>query len=347
MGRPRKHDTGLPAYVRIVNGSYHYRGRKLCRVDEGESRMYEALAERKALPSSVMVPAAVANFKRDPTFTKLTPGVRKEHARLLGIFAADFADWRVDQVEATDLKRNIKHHYPDHPAAASHYKSRLSTFFRWCITDEGLIKINPCGSIQLQKPRARKTPWTPALFWAVRDKLLPMYQCYHDLSYLLYQRTTDVRRLRLEQLRDDIIRFEPSKTLRSSGVAVDIPITPAIREVLNRAAALRKEIAKKKGSIGPFVIVSRTNTAFTRSGINSAYRRADESLHGKEAMAHLNPKALRPFAATEAKRLGATMEQLKDGLAHTTIATTEGYIQAHEVPVSEVIMRLPDRPKAP
>ncbi len=49
MARPRKVQTGLPKYVRIRHGAYHYDKpgglrRKLCRVEEGEARMHEMLA---------------------------------------------------------------------------------------------------------------------------------------------------------------------------------------------------------------------------------------------------------------------------------------------------------------
>ena len=56
-------------------------------------------------------------------------------------------------------------------------------------------------------------------------------------------------------------------------------------------------------------------------------------------------EALRPFAATMAKKQGFTTEQLKDGMTHVLLSTTEGYIQQYEVPVSEVLMKLPPRPK--
>ena len=64
-------------------------------------------------------------------------------------------------------------------------------------------------------------------------------------------------------------------------------------------------------------------------------------MHGKAV--GLNPKALRSFAATMAKKLGYTLEQLQMGLAHTNQATTEGYVQRHDVPVNEVTLELPPR----
>lgn len=340
MGRPRKHDKGLPAYVRVRHGSYLYRDKKLCRVEEGEGAMYQALAKEKALPSVDLVPAAVAKFKYE-YFPQLAPSTRKEHARLLDIFAADFSEFRVDQVDAPSIKRSIKNLFAGKLTAAKHYKARVSTFFRWCIADEGLITVNPCKEVWLEKPLSRKTPWTSELFWAVRDKLEPMHQCYHDLSFLLYQRTTDVRQLRKSQIGQTAIRFAPSKTLRSSGKQVDIPITLAIRAVLNRADELSREIAKQRGVISPFVIHTRQGDSYTRSGIHSAYRRADEDIHGKAT--GLNPKALRPFAVTVARKQGFSLDQLQVGLAHTSQQTTEGYVQQHDVPVSEIAMTLPER----
>lgn len=342
VSRPRKHDKGLPAYVRIRHGSYVYKDKKLCRVEAGEAAMYEALAKSKALPLLDTVPAAVAKFKLE-YLPRLAPSTRKEHARLLDIFAADFSEFRVDQVEAPAIKRSIKNLYAGKLTAAKHYKARVSTFFRWCISDAGLIKVNPCSAVWLEKPVSRKTPWTAELFWKVRDKLEPMHQCYHDLSLLLYQRTTDVRGLRRQQILDGVIHFAPSKTIKSSGKEVDIPITRAIQSVLDRAGELSKEIAKKRGVISPFVIHTRQGASYTRSGIHSAYRRADEELHG--VAIGLNPKALRPFAVTMAKKLGYRMDQLQVGLAHTSQRTTEGYVQQHEVPVSEVTMELPQRSK--
>lgn len=339
MARPRKLDRHLPAYVRIKSGSYYYRDQKLCRVDDGESRLYEALATRKALPSADSVPAIVEQFKRE-RLGKLSPSARKEHARILDVFAQDFADFKISDVTARDIKRSIRNLYGDSkPSAARAYKSRVSTFFAWCVTDEGLLTINPCREIRSEKIQRRMTPWTPELFWAVREKLHPMMQCYHDLSFLLYQRTTEVRMLMHSQIREGAIHFTPSKTAKSSGLSVEIQITPAIAEVLEKAKGLAK-LRPGPGGDAP-VIQDRSGAPYTRSGIYSAYRRADEALHGKGKPLGLNPKALRPFAATMAKKQGFTTEQIKTGLAHASISTTEGYIHQHDVPLSQVTLALP------
>lgn len=335
MSRPRKRDKHLPAYVRIVHGSYQYRDKVLCRVEDGEAAMYEALAKRKKLSDLDRIPAAVAAFKIEYLRT-LSQSSRKEHARLLNVFSDEFSDFNVQQVKAPHIAKSIDNLYAGKASAARHYKARISTFYRWCVR-KGMVEVNPCSQVWVERPLRRKSPWTDTLFWAVRDLLSPMHQCYHDLSFLLYQRTTDVRRLARAQLQGDVIHFEPTKTARSSGAAVDVPITPAIRAVLDRAAAVSREW----GIVCPFVIHTRQGAPFTRSGIHSAYRRVDARLHDKPL--GLNPKALLPYAMTTAKRRGATIAQLQVARAHTSITTTEGYIQTHEVPVSEVKMELPER----
>lgn len=338
MARPRKLDRHLPAYVRIKSGAYYYRDQKLCRVDAGESALYAALAKRKEMPSGDSIPAVVEQFKR--TLGNLSPSARKEHARLLDVFAKDFAEFKVADVSAVDIKRSMRNLYGDKRPAARAYKSRVSTFFAWCVTEEGLRTDNPCREVRAEKVTRRKTKWTPALFHAVREKLHPMMKCYHDLTYLLYQRTTDVRRLMYSQISDGVIRFTPSKTEDSSGLSVNVPITPAIAEVLERAKKLAK-LQPGPGGDAP-VIQDRSGHTYTRSGIYSAYLRADKALHDDKPIG-LNSKALRPFAATMAKQQGFTTEQIKTGLAHASIGTTEGYIHQHDIPVSQVTLALPTK----
>lgn len=336
MGRPRKHNKGLPNYVRIRHGSYTYKDQKLCRVESGLAAMYDALAKRLQTMDITMVPAAVASFKRDYLPT-LSPGSRPEADRRLSVLANEFEQFRVDAVTPLFIRNSIKQLYPDKPGAAGHYKATASRFFRWCVEEAGLRNDNPCREVWIKKAPKHKSKWTDELYLGIRDQVPPMHQCYMDLSVLLYQRATDVRLLRRSQRQDGVIRFEPTKTERSSSAQVDIPETPEIQVVLDRAAAISREW----GVVCPFVIHTRQGTAYTRSGVYSAIRRAAEQL----GATGLNPKDLRPYAASRAKQQGASLEQLKIALAHTSITTTEGYVQQHTVPVSPVVVTLPEKPK--
>jgi hypothetical protein len=343
--RPRKYKTGLPAYVRIKHGSYHYRGKKICRVDEGEARMYELLSKFMRDEATEAIPALVERFKKFH-LRHLSPSAKKEHARLLDVFADEFGDFTIAQVTAPDVRKSCENLYADKPTAARAYKARISTFFQWSIAVEGLRADNPCREIWLRKPRSKPMLWTPELFWQMHDRLAPMQQCYHELSFLLYQRTTDVRTLQWSQVLNDVIRFAPSKVQGSTGAMVDIPLTPAIRKVLARAAEIKKQRAIDNSKIVPneFVIDNSDGEAYTRSGIYSAYLRADAELHGDKAIG-LNPKALLRFACQQAERRGYTVRQIQIGRAHADSSTTEGYLRADSIPVSEVMQELPERIK--
>jgi len=68
----------------------------------------------------------------------------------------------------------------------------------------------------------------------------PMVQCYMDLLYLLYQPETEVRLLRWDQVIYEGIKFKATKTERSSGMTVFIPMIAAIPEVLDGVKSIRK-----------------------------------------------------------------------------------------------------------
>lgn len=346
MGRTRRKDKGLPQRVYVRHGAYYFydragRWHNLGRVSAGESAMYTALAkiiEPGARKGSMV--DALTRFRAIHLPT-LTASTRKEYERMYDVIAEAFAEFDVPQVQPRHVMQFLAN-FQTTPTARKHYKARLSTFFRWAVTEQGMRDANPCAELRLKGPARKKSAWTDDLFWAVRDKLDPMMQCYHDLSFLLYQRTTEIRLLMQSQRQGDVIRFTPTKTERSSGLSVDVPVTPEIDVAWKRALSLGKLNA---GPGGDAPVVQKANgSTYTRSGIYSAYRRADEALHGGKTTG-LNPKALRPYASTAAKQQGYGLEQLQVALAHTSVTTTEGYVQKHEMPVSEIRMRLPERPE--
>ncbi len=373
MPRRRRKDRHLPQNVYERHGSYHFvdfkgRWRKLSRVREGEAKLYEELLKlKRAAERPNRMPEAISRFKLEH-LPGLAVSTRREHERILDIFGKVFGEFDVVQVRPTDVSQILKKKWPGKATMQHHAKSRLSTFFRWCM-EEGLRNDNPCRDLWVKGGAKHKSKWTHESFHAIRDVLVPthdeskwrradgrlrddvraglMVQCYLDLSFLLYQRTTEIRRLRYSQIleRERLIHFEPTKTAKSSGAEIDIPITASLETVLARARSLAKI---KPGPGGDaFVIQTRSGGPYTAFGIRSAIDRA--AIRAGYATANgprsgLTAKDLRAFAASCAKAQGYTLEQLKAGLAHTTITTTEGYVQQHTTPVSEVTLTLPPRP---
>jgi len=159
-----------------------------------------------------------------------------------------------------------------------------------------------------------------------------MVQCYMDLLYLLYQRGTEVRLLRWDQVTDEGIKFKPTKTERSSGMTVFVPMTAAIREVLDRVKSIRKMRSM-------YVIHTEHGQPYTAHGIGSAFERACE----RAKVSVVTLKDIRAKAATDAKKAGYSMEELQVALAQTDQSTTKGYVRTRETPVSRVELILPHR----
>jgi integrase len=339
--RPKHGALYLIEGVKVAS-KWTYRWHRLCAIAEGEAAMYTALGKAKAPAHRGNFRAAIDRFKLQYLSAR-SHSSRKEVERMLDRITGAFEDFNVDQPEAADVI-DFTDQFKHAPAAARHYKALLSTFFRWSIGKRMRVD-NPCREIWLAKSPRKKLVWTPEIFNKVRDALLKlnsknipqsagvMLQCYMDLSFLIYQRTTDIRLLERAQLRDSVIYFQPTKTRESSGVELEVERTPEINAVLERAAAE----SKRMNVVCRYVIHTSGGTAYTRSGIYSAIMRAAKS----RGIAGVNPKALRPFAATQAKKQGYSLEEIQDGLGHASITTTEGYVRKNEVRRSKVRLTLP------
>ena len=336
------------------------RWHKLCRIDAGEAAMYEALAKlHQELPLS-RIPAAIAKFKAE-YLPGLAVSTQKEHERLLDIAAEDLEAFDVPDVQPSDVARSVRNLFGDqvvdgkHRAArltaGRHYKARLSTFFRWCV-EQGLRSSNPCREIWLKAPPRRDRYVTDDEFGKIRAALLlgddkkptragEMARAYAELCYLTIQRPTDVRRLLWSQVRDDVVAFKPSKTAGSSGARVLVPITPAIRAVLERARAFvpkTKKGKEQKELKSIYVVHALDGSPYTMSGLRSAWKRACKRAEVKNATI----KDLRAKALTDARHAGYGKEALQVAAAHSSYETTEIYLKPFEEPLSTVRLMLPE-----
>jgi integrase len=197
--------------------------------------------------------------------------------------------------------------------------------------------------VRAKKPKSRDRYVSNAEFNAIRDALLigddgkptrsgQMVQCYVDLSYLLAQRGTDVRLLRWSEVAADGIRIKPSKTANSSGVKVLLPLTESVKAVLERA----RNLSTVKSL---YVIHTLAGRPYSASGLCTLWVRACV----RAGIANATLKDLRAKALTDAKQMGYTKEQLQITATHSDLKTTEIYIKSRETPVSEVVLKLPQK----
>lgn len=278
----------------------------------------------------------------EPARLKMWKEGTKEVTRQCTRIAEAFADFDVDQVLPVDIASFVDQWEGQRMAQLWH--SRLSGFFTWCCR-KGYMTSNPCREVKVEKPKANKAYLSHADFYAIREAALlgkdgrptasgPRLQCYMDLCYLMYQRSTEIRLLKKNRI--DLakmqIEFTPTKTERSSGASVIVPISEAIAEVIRRAM----NFSKKECT---YLFHTDEEQPYTTNGIGTAFRRAAE----RAGIEGATLKGLRAKALTDAKIAGYEMKQLRIAAAHTDEAMTEEYIKIRLPERSEVILAMPPR----
>lgn len=368
--KSRKTLTGTRIFVR--RGNYRYESLEsiinpktgvlqkthhLCTLDDGE---FKAREELQKLLGTVSQPKGIGDFgawiykfkidylaerelkaPKDPVRQKTWKKGTQNIESALSVIADKFADFDVAQVRGFDVAQFLARWKGRRSAQT--YKTYLSLFFEWCISMHGLVDVNPAKQISVKPPRKRDVTMSDAQYHAIRDALLvdedgkkvrngEMVQCYMDLLYLLFQRGTDIRLMRVDEIKPEGIAIIPTKTENSSGLGVMLPITPDIQRVLNRI----KAISKMRST---FVIHTEHGQPYTASGLRSAFKRAAV----RARVDGLTLKDIRSKASSDAKKQGYSLDQLQVTLAHTEKATTRGYIRGQELPVSTVAISLPKR----
>ncbi len=276
----------------------------------------------------------------DPARAKIWEKGTKALLSVYSVIEIAFADFDIVEVMPHDIAVFVDQW--EGRRSAQSYKGHLSKFFEWCCR-RGILATNPAREVSVATPKKRDVYITDDQYAAIRSALLtgndgkptrsgPMAQCYMDLLYLLYQRGTDVRLLRWDQITDEGILFKPTKTERSSAARVFVPIGEDTKAVLDRAKSIRK-----MRSI--YVIHTEHGQPYTSHGIGSLFERACE----RAGIEGVTLKDIRAKAATDAKKLGYGEAQIQTALAHTDGATTRSYIRSRETPKSEVILTLPGK----
>lgn len=373
MARKREKNMGLTnSRIYIKNNRYYYfsasytvspidgkakQWHSLCPVSDGE--LNARLAAQKVINHNTQAeeegtfPIHFKNYtayvfkKRANEAPKDPPRLRMYETannNLKGIFKtieSAFSQFNIADVLPVDIATFVDQWEGQRMAQV--YQSRLSDFFKWACR-KGYRAENPCREISVAKPKKRSRYITDNEFNQVKEALLTgqdglptrsgkMVSCYVDLCYLLYQRTTEIRLLRWDQITPAGILFTPTKTEKSSGAKVLVPMSQAVQDVLDRARKAYPEREIKSA----YVIHTHELKPYTTTGIGSAWKRAIQ----RAGISDATLRDLRAKAMTDAKRDGYTVKQISIGGAHTDVEMTEGYIKLRETPVSEVVMTLP------
>lgn len=354
IGR-RKKASPLPSRVYEKNGAWYFvdirrKWHKLCRVSEGLTALYTALAainrdldERQTNTMPALIDAWL--LAKLGSYAAKT---QEEYRRMATFIRSEFDDqWLVADVEPKDVARFLDKHFDGKPNASNKYRALLSVMFTYAVR-KGLRNANPVTEVAGAPEKKRDRYITDAELEAVRSAALLgndnkptpsglAIVALIDLAYLTAQRIGDLLALNWADVSGEGIIFHPSKTVNSSGVRMLVEMTPDLQTILDSAKA------GKVKAIGP-VICTQSGGRFTYSGAQTAWKRAcRRARHWYENACGVNnqtPEAsflvgmhfhdLRAKALTDKRRQeGAAAAQALAG--HTTAEMTAHYTKAREI----------------
>jgi integrase len=385
MNRKRKTNRGLPRRVYVNHGSYFFvpieatidprntkagpkKWIKLCAVDQGESAMLKALAEVLGSPVNAegMMPWCCAEFKAR-MLGGYTPRTVTAYSSHLDVIATVFKRFHATQVTTKDWADFLRARYADKANTARKITALAGKLFRFIIGDLGLRQDNPIDQLEMSAYRTevRTVLASHDQVAAVRAAALVsrnkkntpngvMFVCLIDMAYLCWQRAQDIRLLQESQIRPGpdslvggVIAFKPSKTVKTSGVSVDITITPAIAAVIERARAEKRRRGVVSSYVFPATGHDNVGRPYTGGNLVDMWRRAlgKAVAKAKEAGQEFGPaiqfRDLRALGATDAAASGEEHAEIQKRLAHTSGKTTSIYIKRVIPKVSALDVDLP------
>lgn len=324
-------------------GKWHH----LCRVDEGEPAMLRALAKVRDKPEVRVgsMPALIATF-RDEQLPKYADSTRYDYGLMLTTMEAAMRDVDVAEVDSSHVL-DLRDQWLDKPRTANKYQALLSLLMGYAILKRQR-KTNPCSEVKkLDEPKRRRYLTHQELRGILHGLLIgldgrlvasgPMMALIVLFAYLTGLRMKDIRTLTRAQLGDkvgDVITVQPAKTRGSTGIVLEIEITPDLLDILQRA----KSIGKIKG-ISPDAPVFHglQGRAYSKDAIETAWQRACARQGIEDAHFH----DLRVKALSDAKRNGLALASIQDSAGHASVTTTEGYLRGFDVKRANLGLTLP------
>jgi integrase len=385
MNRKRKTNRGLPRRVYVNHGAYYFvpteatidprnksagpkKWIKLCTVGDGEAAMLQALAAILGSPGTAegSMPWCCAEFKARMlgSYTEKTVIAYSRH---LDVIADVFADFHATQVTTKDWADFLRAKYADKANTAHKMTALAGKLFRFIIGDLGLRQDNPIDQLDMSSYRTQvRTVLAShdqvgairsAAQVGVHGKRTPngtMFVCIIDMAYLCWQRAQDIRLLQESQIRPGpaglvggSITFEPGKTKHTSGIVVDLAITPAIASVIERARAEKR----RRGVVSSYLFAAtghgNAGKPYSAGSLIEMWLGAREravakaTAEGKDFGALIQFRDLRALGATDAATSGEEHGEIQKRLAHTSGKTTNIYIKRAVPKLSALDVALP------
>lgn len=271
----------LPPRVRPQHGAYHYdlgrdengrrRWRKLSRIDEGEHELYKALAKLKQ-PTAETLGDAFNTFIGSADFARLAPRTQTDYLFYMngadgtGQLRRIFQDAHPDGVTPGEIAQYLYHREKEGAAASGNKEiACLSSVYNHIMRIGQYEGANPCKGVRRNKTSARTRYPDDDEFEATFLKAPPAFQDLMMGLYLTGLRQADLKRARKDQVAErggrKVLRLQESKR----GKLIEIEITDALAEVIERASARSPD--------SPFIWTNSRGEPWTHDAIQSASMR--------------------------------------------------------------------------
>ena len=204
------------------------------------------------------------------------------------------------------------------PGAANNRVKYLRAMMAWAFKKK-VLKSNPARDLESVAKASKSGFYT----WTREDVDLFLARhpggtkAHHALTIILYTglRRGDASKFGYDHVKGGLLRVTPTKTAKSSGVELQLPILEPLKKTLDALTHNR-----------PTFLLTEYGKPFTPAGFGGWFKDRCREVEG------LNPRAtahgLRKAGATFAAEAGATTEMLKAMYGWTTSKQADVYVQA-------------------
>jgi integrase len=317
----------------------------LTRIDDGKpalARAVHALVPNKA--SASCLSGAIDDFRRKDIGADLAASTKEKLTIYLASIEAAFSQFPSPaEIEPVDIERFLDQ-WNGHPCSQQGYRSVLIRVFRRAVL-RGDCKYNPAREIPAVAVKKRDRYVEDDELVQMLDMAATRGRCIiaadrhaliWQLAYLTGQRLTDVRLLRKSDVSATHLRFQPTKTMKTTKASVDVPITADIRAVLDQAAALKLS----PGIDSMYVIARRNGQPFSGPAVTCMWRRVRERCGLQDS--NLLCRDLRSKALSDGEfKQGLEVAQLQKAGTHADAKMTRHYLRKRPTPESPLRLEMP------
>lgn len=239
MGRRRTKNKNLPSRVYVHHGSYRYVpkvGKPVPLAKVGDfGGMLRRLSEVLGNDGELHTLGAVM----DRYLLEITPGKAKDSRRKepgqMAKLRAVFGHYLPGDMNQPDAYSYLTKRSTKAPTAAVREIELLRHVCTMAAKWSSEWPANPLRGIELPKTKSRKRYVTNEEYTAFWNLAPPMIQCAMDLAMLTGLRRGDILALTRDNLTNDGLLVQPSKTKGSTGNVILYEMTPALEAVIRKA----------------------------------------------------------------------------------------------------------------